>query len=66
VNDGVMTITQAGKLSEVLTPEEIGLLTGNSVTNVLLAIPSASRMTVGCPTGSALQLDVDLTGYTGG
>ena len=56
VSDGVMTITDAGNLSTVLSASEKALLTGNAVTKVI----------VNLSTKSVLSLDEDLSLYKGG
>ena len=57
VSDGVMTITDAGYLSTVLSAAEKAQLTGNTVTKVIVNLSAKT---------SALSLDVDLSSYTGG
>ena len=57
VSDGVMTITDAGNLSTVLSAAEQDKLTGNTVTNVTVNLAAKTNI---------LHLDVDLSLYTGG
>ena len=57
VSDGVMTITDAGNLSTVLSASEKALLTGNAVTKVIVNLSTKT---------SVLSLDENLSLYTGG
>ena len=62
VSDGVMTIPDTGNLSELLTPDQIAMLTGNSVTNVIVdnTVAEGGTASVG-----GLLVDVSLQAYQG-